>query len=260
MSRSDAMLSKVAVGDAITLYTFSDSDAKHADTITVIIQDKRALLIDTAYPEYAARVRDDLEQQGIKPEVVVLSHYHPDHVSGCAALPQCERYASEFYEYNYHNCQVWEPEFFYLRPKKLVRHADTLVFGGLELKFHHAPGHSKCGLFTELPGNILHVGDIIMIARDGKNSLPYIADGGGFKDHIKSLKLLEQLNPDAIVAPHGALVEGKENIRQHVENRVYYLEKTLESNGTRPLTQCLKSGISTYEFLDFHNTNIIRLL
>jgi glyoxylase-like metal-dependent hydrolase (beta-lactamase superfamily II) len=90
MSRQDAAMNKVPVTNDVSLYTFTNHDAKHSDTITVIVHDNQALLIDTAYPEYAQRVKEEMQQQGIKPEIVVLSHYHPDHVSGCSAFPECQ--------------------------------------------------------------------------------------------------------------------------------------------------------------------------
>jgi glyoxylase-like metal-dependent hydrolase (beta-lactamase superfamily II) len=260
MSRQDAAMSKVPVTNTISLYTFTNHESKHSDTITVIVQNNQALFIDTAYPEYAQRVKKEIEQQGIKPEIIVLSHYHPDHVSGCSAFPECQIYASEFYLYNYDNCQVWEPDFTYLHPKQLIRDNDLLSFGDFELTFHHSPGHSKCGIITQITEEIIHVGDLIMITWDRKNSLPYITDGGSFESHIKSLELIKKLDPDAIVVPHGGLIDNKKRINALVEDRLYYLEKVLDSKGTLPMAECLKNDISWYDHLNFHDMNVIQLV
>lgn len=260
MSRRDAEVNREKVIDNLYLYVFTYEHAKLQDTITVIVQDNQALLIDTAYPEYAERVKGDLEGQGIEPKIVVLSHYHSDHVSGCSVFSDCEVYASEFYEYNYNNCQVWEPGYTYVRPSHLVRHGDTLCFGDFRLKFTHAPGHSRCSMITRITDRIIHVGDLIMMIKDKKASLPFIADGGDFAEHIDSLGMIKKIEPDIILVPHGGMVKSRDEINKMVDDRVYYLEKTSISMGTLPLPACLMNDISDYDHLEFHDTNLIRLL
>jgi glyoxylase-like metal-dependent hydrolase (beta-lactamase superfamily II) len=261
MSRKDAVMRKESVLENIPvyLYTFTYHDDRHANTVTVIIQNRLALIIDPSYPEYAVRVKLDLEKQGIVPKVIVLSHYHPDHVSGCAVFTGCDIYASEFYPPNYDNCQVWEPGFTYSRPNKLIKGKDSLFFGKVELKFFQAPGHSKCSLITVINGKVFHIGDLIMITWDRKNSLPYIADGGDFDDHIKSLWRIIELDPDAVIIPHGGWVDNKSMIMSLVEDRLFYLEKTLSSHGSLPLERCLKNDNSWYDQLEFHDFNLVRL-
>ena len=260
MSRQDAAMKKTTAAENIYLYSFTDYDEKHSNTLTVLVDNNRALVIDPAYPEYAEKTREDLEQQGIKPEIVVLSHYHPDHVSGCSVFKDCQVYAGEYYNYNYENCHLWEPSFTYIRPTQMVRNNDTLNFGGFTLNFLHGPGHSKCSLITQITDKLFHVGDLIMICWDRKNSLPYIADGGSFKEHARSLRRIKELDPDAIVAPHGGLIDNKNRIHALVDDRLYYLEQPLNSRGALPLKECLKNDPSWYEHLAFHDTNIIQLL
>jgi glyoxylase-like metal-dependent hydrolase (beta-lactamase superfamily II) len=261
MSKKDAAMKKETAVENIPiyLYTFIYHDDRHSHTITAIIQDRQALIIDPSYPEYAAQVKQDLETQGIIPKVIVLSHYHPDHVSGCTVFSGCDIYASEYYTSNYGNCQVWEPDFTYSRPNKLIKNGDSLLFGKVELKFFHAPGHSKCSLITAINGEVFHIGDLIMITWDRKNSLPYIADGGGFEGHIKSLQLLIELDPEAAIIPHGGWVDNKSMIKSLVEDRLFYLEKTLGSQGSLPLERCLKHDYSWYDQLEFHDFNLVRL-
>lgn len=262
MSRKDAAMKKETVMEDIpvNLYTFTDQDGKHANTVTAVIQDGRALVIDPSYPEFAERVKQDLEAQGIAPEIVVISHYHPDHVSGCVAFPGCDIYASEFYLPNYDNCRVWEPNLTFTRANKLIKDGDSLSFGKVRLKFLHAPGHSKCSLITEMPGKVIHIGDLVMITWERKNSLPYIADGGDFEGHIKSLRRILELDPEAVIIPHGGWVDNKNRINSLVEDRLFYLEKTLESQGSLPLEKCLKNDKSWYDDLDFHDFNLVRLI
>lgn len=260
MRRSDTEMKKTKVTDTLYLYTFADEDVKLPDTITVIVQDKQALLIDTAFPEYSEQVKKDLEGQGIEPKVVILSHYHSDHASGCSVFSHCDIHASEFYEYNYNNCQVWEPGYTYVQPQHLIKDGDTLAFGTFNLEFTHTPGHSKDSLVTRVTEKIIHVGDLIMITKGERASLPFIADGGNFAEHIASLELLKKLDPDVILVPHGGMIDHKDDIHAMIDERVYYLEKTSSSMGTLPLPACLMNDISGYDYLEFHDTNLMRLL
>ena len=58
--------------------------------IFVLVAEKKALIIDTAYPTHAKQVKDDLEKNGIKPEKVIISHFHPDHAGGSSVFGECE--------------------------------------------------------------------------------------------------------------------------------------------------------------------------
>ncbi len=260
MDRNNAGLDKVKVTDGVYLYVFTDEDSKHQDAITVIVQDDRALIIDTAFPKYAERVKKDLEFYGIESKIVIFSHYHADHTAGGAVFSQCEIYANEFYELNYNNCRIWEPHYNFLRAQRLLRGGDHLTFGHFNLEFIHAPGHSKDSLITRITDQIIHPGDLIMMTKDKKASLPFIADGGNFQEHIASLRRLKELDPEILLLPHGGLVDNKEDISEMIEDRIYYLESTLGSFGTLPLPACLRNDISGYDFLEFHDTNLMRLL
>jgi glyoxylase-like metal-dependent hydrolase (beta-lactamase superfamily II) len=260
MSKIDAKLDKVTVIDGVDLYIFTDEEAKHQDTITVIVQDRRALLIDTGFPGYSRRVKAELEGQRIEPKIIVLSHYHADHAGGCPVFPGCDIYVSEYYEPSYNNCRIFEPQYTFIPPTQLIREGDELAFGDFKLKFLHSPGHSQCSIITQVTGSIFHVGDLIMMTKDKKASLPFISDGGNFAEHIKSLERVKKLDPGIIVVPHGGMVDKKEDIKKMVDDRVYYLEKTSSSYGTLPLPACLRGDISDYDYLEFHDTNLMRLL
>ena len=277
MSRKDAAMKKVTVSEGFYLYTFTDYNDKHTNSITILVRDlhnlhnlhnqpgqdkgqgKRALIIDPSYPEFMEKVKIDLQSQGIEPEIIVLSHYHPDHVSGCAILPQCSIYVDEHYENNFQNCHIWEPGYTYLRASHLIHGGDSLSFGDFKLRFHSAPGHSRCSIITEITNKIFHIGDLIMICVNRKNSIPYIADGGSFKEHIKSLELIKKMDPDAIVVPHGGFIDNKKRILDLVDDRIFYLEHVLNSQGELPIEKCLKNDVSWYENLEFHDTNLIQL-
>jgi len=261
MGRKDAELVITELKEDLILYQFTDKQARLGDTIVVIKdENQKALLIDTAFPEYSQRVKEDLQGRGVTVTTLVLSHYHSDHVSGCPVFGDCEIYAGEQYERNYNNCKVWEPGYTYVVPNRLVKDGDRLVFGTYDLEFLLAPGHSLCSLITRVTPEIIHVGDLIMNTWDGLAALPFITDGGDFMQHMESLEKIKQLNPGIMLLPHGGAIQGRENIHGMVEKRLYYLEKTSGSMGTLPLPACLMDDIANYDHLEFHDTNLEQLL
>lgn len=265
MSFNDAEMIKTGVRENVDLYIFTNPEAEHGDAITVIRHENRALLIDTAFPEYSARVKADLGARGIEVAIIILSHYHADHASGCSVFPGCEIYAHRAYEPNYTNCLTWESRYTFRRPTHTVTGGDGLVFGTFNLEFIHAPGHSKDSIITRITGtgktfDIFHGGDLIMNTKDRYASLPFIADGGNFQEHTRSLELLKEPDPDILLLPHGGVVDNKEAIHEMIDDRLYYLERTFGSMGTLPLPACLKNDISNYRHLEFHDTNLMRLL
>ncbi|MCU0287066.1 MAG: MBL fold metallo-hydrolase [Acidobacteria bacterium] len=256
----DFELNKISVSTDVYMYIFTGKIAKHQDAVTVIVQDGSALIIDTAFPTYAEQVKKDLQMQGIEPKAVIFSHYHADHTAGGTVFSQCNIYAHEFYELNYNNCLLWEPQYTFIRPKHILRGGDRFIFGQFNLEFIHAPGHSNDSLITRITDKIIHPGDLIMMTKDKKASLPFIADSGDFQSYIASLERLKKLDPDIILLPHGGVIENKDDIIKMIDDRVYYLENTQASFGTLPLPACLRNDISEYDYLEFHDTNLMRLL
>jgi len=242
-------------------YEFTDHEESTAVSIYVFIDRMRgkALILDTAYPEYSFRVKEDLATMGIEPEKVVISHYHPDHCSGSAVFQGCDIYAGEFYENNFFNSQRWAPQYKLISPNHLIKDGMVMTFGSFQFSFIHAPGHCECMLMTLVDHQMLHTADLVMFTRDKKICLPYVALGGSFKEHINSLERIKTINPIALLLPHGGMISGVENIVEQVDDRIYYLKRVLGSTGTLPVAACLKKDISNYSNIQFHDNNLVQL-
>lgn len=255
-------MEKIEIRDNVYQYYFVDNQAQICNSIFVCIDPHRqtALILDTAYAKHSEKVKADLAESKIKPEIVVLSHYHPDHVSGCPVFEDCAIYASSLYEDNYLNCRRWEPSSTFLRATHLLNDGDSLTFGPFQLKFIHAPGHCQCLLMTLIDDDLLHVGDMLMFSQDNKPTLPYIATGGGFKKHIDSLERIKTIRCNTLLVPHGYSLSDPVEITQNIDDRIHYLKRVLGSKGSLPAASCLKNESSMYANLEFHDNNLIQLL
>lgn len=255
-------MKKIDIKENIFLYEFNDNNIKtdFNINITAIVDGNRALIIDTGYEEQARLVKKDLMDNGISVELVVLSHYHPDHISGCKVFKGCSFIGSKLYKYNLERCKVWFPDEEFIEPNILMGEKGGLKFGTHDLSFIHTPGHCKCSISTVIDYEIIHVGDLIMKSHNGKDMIPYISDDGNFKEHIESLNMVAELEYNIVIPSHGEVLYDKKKIKDTIFDRIYYLKKVDQSKGKLALEDCLRQSIENYESLRYHSINIKQLV
>jgi len=223
-------------------------------------QRKKALLIDTAFPEFSQKVKVDLQAEGIEVEMILLSHYHPDHAAGCVVFPGSRILASRHFEDNLANCRRWEPSYTFVTPGKTIRSGDSLDFGPFHFSFMELPGHSQCSLVIYIEPGILHCGDLLMYNAENRPTLPYISLGGSFREHIYSLEILRNREFKVLLIPHGHFFTDREKVNDDIDDRIYYLKRVFNSKGTLPLAVCLKKNLSHYGNPEFHDNNLMHLM
>jgi glyoxylase-like metal-dependent hydrolase (beta-lactamase superfamily II) len=261
IDRNNASMEKIEIRENLYQYYFDVEGDDSPNSIFTCINQKhgKALILDTAYPEYAEKVKADLADAGLETETVIISHYHPDHTAGAVVFNGCRIYASRLYEDNHFNCQRWKPEYTYVKPTHLLNSGDRLSFGSFEISFVHAPGHSKCLMMSHINNDVLHVSDLMMFNSDHKPTLPYVSMGGSFKQHIASLERLKTMDYKTLLINHGYPMDDKAAIEEDIDRRIYYLQRVVSSNGTLPVAACLKTDISDYANPEFHDSNIVQL-
>ena len=92
---------KIELASGLIQYQFPHHEGKHYGFGLHVLLDeetKSALLIDTGYEEHAAAVLADLMATGYELKVVVISHFHPDHILGLQALPSIDIIGSPRFE------------------------------------------------------------------------------------------------------------------------------------------------------------------
>jgi len=220
------------LAEGVLVFRFPPYAGKHYGFSLHALLDERArtaLLIDAGYEEHAAAVRESLADDGYGVAAVVVSHFHPDHVSGLRALPGTSVIGSPRFEETLHGSGGSEGrrEF---KPLRTVADEDVLSFGSFRLRFRAAPGHSPCSIYTLIDDRFLHVADNVMLSEDGRDILPW-AEYDRIGDHIRSLEALRNWTDRTWLLSHGGAIEDAAVARRAIANRVRYFQAVLAGEG-----------------------------
>lgn len=225
-------MEKLQIAERIVQYRFPPEPRKHYGFSIVALLDenaKRALLIDTAYEEQAAAVLVDLTECGFAVGGVIVSHFHPDHVTGLKALPRVPVYGSARFEetLRYYTDDEERRTF---APTDPVTAETRFGFGSHDLTFRLAPGHSPCSMYTLIGERFIHVADNIMTSNSGQDILPW-AEFALVEDHVRSLETLREFSSRTLLLSHGIVLEGEQKIGRAIDDRVSYFRAVREGDG-----------------------------
>lgn len=210
-------------------YQFDPEPGKeYGFNLYALVDGRNAFLIDTAYEEQAAEVLADLNSKGHLLERVLISHFHPDHVSGLKALPKVAVWAGEKYSLTLDEYPAEERDKFPL--VQGLADAARMQFGSFKLTFREAPGHSLCSIYTIINGRHIHVADNLMASNGGTPILPW-AEFEQVGEHIKSLQMLKELAPKVLLLSHGKRIVGEQSIAVEIEDRLKYLRAVMDGDG-----------------------------
>lgn len=166
----------------------------------VVHSGSQALLIDPGcWNTTEERVLEGwLEEQGLLPVRLVLTHAHIDHVLGCAwahrrygLLPELHRNDLALLEMAPRQGQLYgvpcEPS---PEPQRFIEEGDAIRLGDDELKVLFVPGHSPghIALFSDA-GRFVIAGDVLFKDSVGRTDLP----GGDTDTLLRSIR--DQLLP-----------------------------------------------------------------
>ena len=182
------------------------------NTYVLYDETKESIIIDPGCytPLEQAELSTFIENEGLKPVRLILTHCHIDHILGC-------KYISERYKLVSEANKIEMPVFqnaeraaaiFGIRlekppaPGKFIDEKDVIKFGNSSLEILFTPGHSPGSLcFYNNEQKFVIGGDVLFHGSIGRTDLP----GGNFDTLISSIKeKLFSLDDDVTVYPgHG---------------------------------------------------------
>ncbi|MCG3165967.1 MAG: Hydroxyacylglutathione hydrolase GloC [Bacteroidia bacterium] len=182
------------------------------NTYVLYDETKECIIIDPGCytPLEQADLSTFIENTGLKPVRLILTHCHIDHILGCKYVSGRYNLVSET---NKMEMQVFDnaeraAAIFGIRlekppaPEKFIDEKDIIKFGNSSLQILFTPGHSPGSLcFYNKEQKFVIGGDVLFQGSIGRTDLP----GGNFDTLISSIKeKLFQLGDDVTVYPgHG---------------------------------------------------------
>lgn len=165
---------------------------------------EEAVLIDAGAddPHVLDALVENLEALGVtRLKALLLTHTHPDHCAGAAALRA--RYGAKVYV---HGLEQPRLDF----PTETLADGDTFTVGGRAIGVHHTPGHLSFSLVDTAAKLSIFVGDLLA----AKGSVWVGLPEGDVSNYLASLTRVENLLnsfSEVILAPgHGPLVHEAE--------------------------------------------------
>lgn len=188
---------------------------------------KTACIIDPA-PDSLRAIQTYIEAHGLKPEKLLLTHSHWDHIADAA--PIINIYGLKTYIHPLDAPNLEHPgsdglpcwvSFKGVKPDVLLKEGDSIEAGHITLKVIHTPGHSPGGVcFYDSKNALLLSGDTLFKGTIGNLSFPTAQPDLMWP----SLKKLAKLPPETKVFPgHGpATTIGQEGWLENAEQLFGY--------------------------------------
>lgn len=246
-------MEKIQLAENLFLYGLTGPSELN---IPVFVNEGKVLLIDTGYPEQAQELKAALSANGLQPEVVVNSHYHPDHINGNSIFAGCKFMGHERYKQNFELYEALNPHINLIKPTTLLKNNQLYYYGDFELKFISLPGHSQDMMIIAINKDWLYITDLLMFSNDGKHSLPYVGFDGTIDEHLQSLDTLASLPFRTMIPSHGTLITTQDELTQAITLRKHYLTQLKARGKQARLEDCILGPIEQYCELHLHDANI----
>lgn len=237
-----------------------------------IVSGDAALVYDTHVSvDHARRIREVLENDGVRDFTVVLSHWHLDHVAGTEAFDDCEVIACErtaevlkelraaIESASLEGPPAIDP---LVLPTTTFRERRPLALGDVQLELLHTEIHSDDAVVVWWPeGRLLLCGDTM------EDTVTYVDEPARLPVHRRNLDLLRELEPTRILPNHGdpGVIEGGGYSDGLIGATQRYID-LLPAIGTpfslREVVELLRSDdvhcYEPYERVHRHNLELVR--
>jgi len=186
------------------------------DSNIVVVTGKHPFIVDTGTGTHSKKVIEKIEGalEGAKPDKIVLTHMHYDHVGGASDISK--HFGADVFIHEIDAPSVeggdevsTAADVFLSKlqkmPVKKLRHGDVISNGRADYAVIHTPGHTSGSicLFDDVNG-VLISGDTIFVEGVGRWDLPT----GNHDDLVCSVKTLLAKKPKDLYPGHGRAGEG----------------------------------------------------
>ncbi len=240
------------INDMIRTYVFEDTIV-----ITALINQQKAILIDCGMVEHAEQVKMELDNEGIIVNAIIFTHYHPDHVAGSDVFGKVDLICSSRYEENYKYFSEHNEEHIVLHEPTRLIDEGCFELNGFEIKIFNGEGHCWCGSLILINNDTLCAGDLMMQSLDDEPCIPSLCSDGSIQKHKTSLEKIINLEPKNLIIGHGRPIKSKEHVIYAVNERLYYLNKFIESDGNSLIEDCILGDVNKWVLQRAHDSNIL---
>lgn len=218
------------------LYEADFNDTKHytKQVIYFILEGSRALLIDTGYEPEMLELKAYLDAEQISIEKIIISHYHEDHFTGLKVLTDIKNEftilgSSEFSK----TLEIeYKDDFLHDRDIYPTEFCEKLQFeyGGHQIRFYEAKGHSYCSIHTIIDETYIHTADDLIFDTNNTPLLPLPCQS--IMDQLDTMANLKKYVNGIYLGSHfSAGLNYIKNMKAEIDARIGYLHKVLEYKG-----------------------------
>ncbi|QHQ63326.1 MBL fold metallo-hydrolase [Anaerocolumna sedimenticola] len=202
--------------------------------IYFILEGSNALLIDTGYEKEAKQLNVYFDERSIHISKVIISHYHEDHFAGLKTLKSSNKNITIFGSSEFKQTLEKEYKEDFLLDSDIfpTTFCDNykFIFGGHNIRFEAAKGHSDCSIHTIIDEKYVHVADNIMYDTNNMPLLPLPC--ASIIEHLTTLeKLKENLNVFFIGSHFSSAINNYKDMKTEIDARINYMHKVLEHEG-----------------------------
>ena len=179
-----------------------------------LVGDGRPLVIDAAPYDGENARRFTSALAGERPDAILLTHIHPDHVGGAVALREATGAPVAVHRRRADFTPGGRP----LAPDRLLEDGDEIPHTGGRLRVVHTPGHESGHVcYLDPDRRWLFTGDLIL----GTGTTIVAPPDGDMVAYLASLRRLGELDLARILPGHGAPIERPyEKIDEYLAHRL----------------------------------------
>ena len=183
----------------------------------IIVTEEGLILLDTGTVEMLPHLRSNIQGLGHSLQdvkILLSSHAHWDHVENHAAIKELTgarvvalgedaRALASGIDNSALGAEGWKPT----RVDRILEDGDTVTLGGVTLKAHHTPGHTKgCTTWTMSVQENDETYRVVFVGGTSINQGVELVGNARhpriIEDYARTFSVLKQLKPDVFLAQH----------------------------------------------------------